>query len=252
MRRLAAAVVLALGPLFAAAVAGAPDAAAEPSADAPPGRSTVEVPGDDPIEVVLGPATSPEVLVYLHGVCGDPLAFESWAAEAARHATLVSVRGDLVCKKRKERREWSYEYGRIDRRIGRAVAAAAAARRRALGADAAALDQDHLTIAGYSQGARRVEALARRFPARYRRVLLAAIAVEPSVDALRKATRIVLVAGELDAKDHIQEGARKLSDAGKDVLYVELPRAHHGEYGPRAAETMGKALDWLFKPPTGN
>ena len=41
------------------------------------------------IEVVVGPTDSPQVIIYLHGVCGNPLAFESWALAASQHAKIA-------------------------------------------------------------------------------------------------------------------------------------------------------------------
>jgi predicted esterase len=245
VKRLAATMALVLGPFVAAAPA-APEAAAETAA--PPRRVTVEVEGDVPAEAVLGPKGSAAVLVYLHGQCGDPLAFESWAKQAAEHATLVSVRGDLACKTRKGRRQWSFEPKRIDRRIDRAVQAVDAARREALGEGTVALDRTSMTLAGYSQGAHRAQALVWRFPDKYRRVLLAAMTTEPNVDALRGADRIVLLAGELDDKEPMRVGAQKLEEADEQVLYLVLPGARHGQYGDHAPEVLGKALDWLFNP----
>ncbi|MCC6521603.1 MAG: hypothetical protein IT373_02980, partial [Polyangiaceae bacterium] len=101
-------------------------------------------------------------------------------------------------------------------------------------------------LIGYSQGARRAESLAALLPARYPRVALIAQMDEPGVEKLGHTRRLLLVAGELDRRDHIQSGARKLAQAGIDVRFELLPGAHHGEYGPEAQNVMARALDWLY------
>src|SRR5690606_19879596 len=117
----------------------------------------VPVEGDRDLEVVLGPADSRLAAVYLHGVCGDPLAFESWAGAAARHATLISLRGDVACKTRPGRTKWSWSPRINDRRIRHAVQVASGLRR-ARGLPE--LDSEQIALIGYSQGAARVQALA--------------------------------------------------------------------------------------------
>jgi len=204
-----------------------------------PEAVTIQVPNDTPIEVVFGPKQSQRVIVYLHGVCGDPLAFESWVGAAARHATFISLRGDQKCRKRPGRFKWSYNYQRNNKRITAAIEAAAKAR-------GAALDTGKVVLMGYSQGAGRTEAMARRFPDRYRRIAIIAIVSEPRVANLRRADAVLLMAGSLDAHKHIQDGANKLARAGKRVRYIELPGARHGEYGDEAPRVMRVALDWLL------
>ena len=62
--------------LVALLLCAAPLAADPPKTKTPP-RLTIAVDGDRELEVVMGPARSARSIVYLHGVCGDPLAFES-------------------------------------------------------------------------------------------------------------------------------------------------------------------------------
>lgn len=200
---------------------------------------TVPVAGDRDVEAVLGPAGSGATLLYMHGVCGDPLAFRSWAGAARRHATLVSLRGDEPCKGR-TRTKWSWNFARLDRRIQAAVAAVGAHR-------GAPLDQSRVAVLGYSQGALRAEWLAYHFPERYGRVALIGSAQEPRVETLKRAEAVLLMAGARDAKRHIADAARKLEQAGKRVRYAELPGARHGEYGPEAMRVMATELAWLFK-----
>jgi predicted esterase len=226
--------------------AGAPSAVASrgEAARAAPETITLPVAGDRKVEVVLGPADSPHVIVYLHGVCGDPLAFRSWAGAAAEIATLVSLRGDDACAKGSGRFKWSWDARHIDRRIRRAIAAVDALRH-ARAADAAPASAEDVILVGYSQGAYRVELLASRFPDRYRRVALIAPPKQPQPSWLAKAQRVLLMAGERDIRKHLRDGRDELARLGKDVRYRELPEARHGEYGPHAPEVMGPSLRWL-------
>ena len=235
------ALVLTAGPLFAQQP--------PPATASDPPWTDVGVPGDKPIEVVPGPPDSPFVIIYMHGLCGNPFAFRSWWQAAARHGTLVSLRGDEPCKqpgKPPGRTEWSYDYTAIDRRIVAAIATASEARVR-LDAHAVPLDDANVGLIGYSQGARRAESMAQRFPHRYRRVALIAQMNEPSTETLHATERVLLMAGALDRRDHIRAAADKLLRAGVDVRFELLPGAHHGDYGPEADKVMARALDWLYR-----
>lgn len=218
----------------------------KPAANAP--IMTMKVAGDRNIEVALGPIHAADVIVYLHGVCGDPLAFQSWAAAASERSTLISLRGDLKCDKRRGRYKWSYDFARTNRRIDRAIDAVEAWRNDMVDSEQPAeLDRDHIVLIGYSQGAQRVQSMAHRFPDRFERIAMIAPPRAPEAAKLKKADRVLLMAGEKDAKKHIQEGRDALEKQGNTVKYLELPGAHHGEYGPKAQLVMAQGLDWLYK-----
>jgi predicted esterase len=229
-----------------------PMGAAEDAAGDAPKRAaatsfSVAVPGDDPVDVAFGPIDEKRVIVYLHGLCGDPLAFSSWAAAASRHATLISLSGDERCDKNPARRKWSYDYRRMDARITRAIAAVDRFRHDMVDSVVVTpLDAEHPALIGYSQGAKRVQALAYTFPQRYRRVALIAIATKPNATMLLRSERVMLLAGAWDARVHIREGFEEMRLAKIDARYVELPKARHGEYGPQALEVMDDAISWLL------
>jgi predicted esterase len=239
----------ALGAMAWLAVAGPVAALAQTSRPARSRRSVSQkVPGDRAIEVALGPVDSPRAIAYLHGQCGDPLAFQSWEAAATAHATLISLRGDLSCKKRKGRSEWSYNLDRHVRRIDKGLDVANELRWTAVDSVSVTdIDKSHVLLIGYSQGAHRVQSLVHHAPKRFPRVAIIAPAKMPDVAKLQQAERILLMAGERDAKKHIQEGRDALNKAGATVLYLELPGARHGEYGPEAERVMAQGLEWLYK-----
>ncbi len=248
MRRLA---VLWVIVLLAATLSAAGNVASAGTKKRPanaPTSVTLEVPGDRKIEVLAGPADSKNVIIYLHGVCGNPLAFQSWAAAASQQATFISMRGDLACKKTKGRFRWSYRLDKLNRRISRAIDRANEWRYDLADSEQPAnLDKSQVVLIGYSQGAHRVQSLAQRFSERFRRVVMIAPAKEPQLVKLKKSERVLLIAGEKDAKRHIQRGYDKLRKAGRTVKYLELPGARHGEYGPDAQRVMAEGLNWLYK-----
>ena len=244
-------------PAAALASSALPDVPAQSSASEqdtqiPPSTITVAVPDDAPVEVVLGPPDSPHAIIYLHGFCGDPYAFEGWSAAATQHGTLISMRGDLKCKKRRGRRRWSYRFELLRQRIDAALDAVDGLRASShTAAVPAALAHDNVTLIGYSQGAKRVASLGARYPERFQRLAIIAIAAEPSAAKLRRVPSVLLMAGARDARKHIKEGYAKLrkmrrGTENRRVRYLELPDAAHGEYGPQALPVMTEGLDWLF------
>jgi predicted esterase len=209
----------------------------------------VPVPGDRPTEVLFGPEQNDTVLVYMHGVCGDPYAFKSWGAAAQRFGTFISLRGGLECKGRARRTKWSYRFRHIDQRIRAAIAAVSDARMRR-NPYAEPLRHDRVVLVGYSQGAARAEALAATFPERYRRVALISGPREADPKRLERLERVLLMAGSHDAaRPLVKRAAPKLEQAGITVELRLLPKARHGEYGPEALRVMGEALGWLLQSP---
>ncbi|MEM9695156.1 MAG: alpha/beta fold hydrolase [Myxococcota bacterium] len=187
----------------------------------------------------MGPAGSAVAMVYLHGLCGDPLAFRAWMEAAAVHGTLISMRGDEPCPGRGGRTKWSFDYRRLDARITRAITTVSARRE-------TPLDLDEVVAIGYSQGAHRVHWLAARYPDRYRRVVVIAMTTPPLATHFARAERVLIMAGGRDARQHLYEGHLELRKAGVVSRYAEFPGARHGEYGEKAEATMTDALGWLF------
>lgn len=199
----------------------------------------LRVPGDRTVQVLHGAPGDPgrRVLVYLHGRCGDVHAFSSWASAAVAHGTLVALLGDVPCKG-STRFRWGDDVGQIHRRVLAALGAVGAAR-------GEPLNTASLTVIGYSEGALKAEALVRRYPLIYRRALLVAGPRAPASDSLEARGAAVIIAGARDRRDHLREAARAMERSGQLVTYMELPGAHHGEYGPEGARVMGEALRWV-------
>src|SRR5205085_1178971 len=94
-----------------------------------------------------------------------------------------------------------------------------------------------VTLIGYSQGASRVEALARKFPDRYTRLVLMAGPSPPSVRTLKSLRAVVTMAGERDRRDLMRAGAEAFRAAGVPATFQLIPEARHGEMGPHPEQT---------------
>lgn len=198
---------------------------------------TLEVPGDAAVVVAHGEASAHRALVYLHGACGDIRAPRAWTSQAARYGTLVALPGDRACGKG-TKRYWGPDARSLERRVRAALARVAEAR-------GPFFDRDDVVLIGYSQGATRAQELARAFPERYARVILAGIPVAPSARHLARARRVVVLGGERELRTHMQTGVWALEAHSIPVRFDVFPGAAHGEFGPEAERVMGAALEWV-------
>lgn len=203
----------------------------------------VEVPvtGDKTVLVAHGKRDNRQVIVYLHGLCGDVTKYRAFAAASVHYGTVIALRGDDKCDE-PGRFKWGSGVDQTHVRILSAVSAVSAVR-------PVPLDPRPITLVGYSQGSARAEALVNMFPGRYKRAVLVAGPREHNPKSFQDALGIAIVAGEKDLKTHLSESAAKAQKAGVRAKYFELPGARHGEYGPEAVKVMGEALAWVFAPP---
>lgn len=200
------------------------------------------------MSVVDGARDASGVLLYLHGRCGDPEAFRAFAPAIPRSLTLIAVRGDVRCKG-SARTRWSLHAPTIDLRLRRVVEAVSAVRE---GAGAAPLARSGWIVFGYSEGALRAEALIARHPDRYVAGVLGGGPRAPRTGSLDRAGGILLLAGDRDARGHLQQAAEDLTRRGVRARFTLLPDAAHGEYGPEAERVVGDGLRWLLGGPPFN
>jgi pimeloyl-ACP methyl ester carboxylesterase len=185
--------------------------------------------------VMRGEPHGRERLVFLHGMCGHALGYaQSFQFSAARWGALIAPQGDRVCGKG----PWALWSGDIDTLDARIVAAF-----RALGEPDPIED---IVAMGYSQGATRAEALARRYPKRYTRLVLLGAPTATRGSGLRALRGAVMMAGERDRQDQMKAGVPALTAIGVPCTFIEIPEATHGAMGPTPEKTMGLALEWLF------
>lgn len=187
-----------------------------------------------PVFAQLGPA-GPHKLVFLHGMCGHGMGYaQSFQFAAAKRGRLISLQGDIVCGSG----PWAKWSGDLDKLDARIVAAF-----EALGYPSPIED---VTLIGYSQGATRVEALARRRPERYTRVVLMGAPSPASARGFARMKSTVMMAGERDRQDLMKANVRRFAAAKIPSTFIELPGATHGAMGQNPERTMDAALEWLF------
>jgi predicted esterase len=207
-----------------------------PPVEEPIAPITIEIPKDKKVYVVFAKPSNTQVFVYLHGKCGDPLAFKAFAKIIPAHGTFVAMRGDLKCGGGQP--NWSDDIMYLDQRITKALDVVEAAR-------GEPLDKDRRFAIGYSAGALRAESLGTRYPDRYPRVILIGGPRAPRQGDLGKSERILLMAGSLDVRKPLKDAAADFTKLGRMARFIEIPGAKHGEYGPQAEDVMTEALDWI-------
>lgn len=187
-----------------------------------------------PVFVLLGPAGSHK-LVFLHGMCGHGHGYaQSFQHAAARRGRLIAPQADVLCGGGPWAK-WSMDLEKLDQRIVQTF--------EALGAKPPFED---IAVLGYSQGATRAEALARRYPQRYTRLVLMGAPSVTSAQGLGSLKSAVMMAGERDRQDKMKAGQRNLQAAKIPVTFLVLPGATHGAMGTEPEKTMDAALEFLF------
>lgn len=189
-----------------------------------------------PTYVMRGEPHGPAKLVFLHGMCGHALGYaQSFQWSAAKHGVLIAPQGDVPCSPGSPWAKWSLDTAALDARIVAAF--------RALGSTEPDVD---IAVIGYSQGASRAEALARRWPKRYTRLVLIAGPTKVSPYGLSVVSTLTM-AGTLDRQDLMQATAKAFLAAGRRARYLPLPNARHGAMGDTPEQSMAEALHWLFE-----
>lgn len=155
---------------------------------------------------------------------------------AAHYGTVIALRGDRACA---HGYYWGYSIPQLHRRIQAALKAVAEARD-------GDLDTAHATLVGYSEGASRAEVLPFWYPSSYPWVVLAGAPDAPKTWWLQSTRAVVLLGGEYERTDHLRRGQQRLLSAGRLAAYMELPRTHHGSFGPGAERIMADALWWMY------
>src|SRR6478735_6427680 len=192
-----------------------------------------------PLFVMRGEGRGPGKLVFIHGICGHGLGYaQSFTRSAARHGTLIAPQGDRACDGT-PLSKWSLDIEALDARVVSGF--------QTLGFPDPIVD---VTVIGYSQGANRAESLARKWPARYTRLILIAgpTKVSPYGLSVRSA---VMMAGTLDRQDIVKDSSKAFLAAGRRARYLPLPNARHGAMGDNPEASMGSALDWLYAADAG-
>jgi len=212
-----------------------------PAASAPTPRRRVfveasEVPGDQPVFALRGfdPAGK-AVGVFLHGHCSHGMgylqAFQYAAAEAGR---FIALQGDVHCGSG-PMRAWSGDTDALDRRIDRALEAYLGAKW-----------TGEVVVGGSSQGVERAVALARRFPKKYRRLILSSGFREISPTGLDEHVHAYFLIGEHDNVWPTKRTVQRWEQAGLHVGMQVIPGAGHGDFHGQGDRRMREALRFVM------
>lgn len=185
--------------------------------------------------VLRGGSPGKRRLVFLHGMCGHAQGYaQSFQFSAARHGRIVAPQADIVCGNGPWAK-WSNDLAALHERIEGAFIA--------LGDEPPI---DDILVMGYSQGATRAVALARKYPDKYSRLISIGAPGVAEPQGLSHLKAALMMAGERDRQDQMKTSARRFSANGIRSEFREIPKATHGSMGPHPERTMSAALDWVF------
>jgi pimeloyl-ACP methyl ester carboxylesterase len=185
---------------------------------------------------VLRGARGSDRIVFLHGLCGHGMGYlQSFQFAAAKHGMAVAPHGDLACNG--EWRSWSVNLVAIQQQIDDSFGALGEAEPRGM------------TLIGYSLGATRAEALARKYPERYDALVLIAAPTAPQPSKLSGLRAAAMMAGSRDRQELMKSAVKSYARAGIASRFFVLPGAAHGEMGPDAERVMDEVLAWVNAQP---
>ena len=196
---------------------------------------TLPVAGDQPIFVLRGSDPQAKGIgVVLHGWCGHGMGvLQAFASAAADSGRFLALQGDHHCGNG-PLRGWSNDTDALDRRIDAAL-------RQYLGGEPPA----EVALMGVSQGVERAIALARRFPHRYKRlILLSGPSAQPAAGLSGVAAAFFLV-GQNENQRATREMAARWKAAGIPVQLRIVAHAGHADFGADADPLMREGLRFL-------
>ena len=196
---------------------------------------SLPVAGDQPVFVLRGADPRAKgVGVVLHGWCGHGLGvLQAFAYAAADAGRFLALQGDHHCGDG-PLRGWSNDTGALDRRIDAAL-------REYLGGEPPA----EVVLMGASQGVESAIALARRFPSKYRRlILLSGPKAQPAAGLSGVAGAFFLV-GQNENQQPTREMAARWKNAGISVQLRIVAHAGHADFGADAEPLMREAFQFL-------
>ena len=217
-----------------------PAASASSSAPPPPQVQvdTLEVPGDQPVFALRGGRESGVVGVVFHGWCSHGMgflqAFQSAAADAGR---FIALQGDHHCGSG-PMRGWSNDVTGLDRRIDAAL-------RVYLGRE----PPSQILLIGSSQGAERAVDLARRFPDKYRWLVLASGPHPVAPSGLGGLGGAYFFVGQYEGRGPMQSSRDALGRAGRPVELTVIAGAGHADFHRQGNPLLRRAFAFLGLAP---
>lgn len=199
---------------------------------------TLAVPGDQPVFVLRGGRESGVVGVVLHGWCSHGMgflqAFQSAAADVGR---FIALQGDHHCGS-SAMRGWSSDVVGLDRRIDAAL-------RAYLGAE----PPPEILLFGSSQGADRAADLARRFPSKYRWLVLASGPSELSPAGFSNLRGAYFFVGQHEGRAAMQRSHRLFRQAGLPSELHVIEGAGHADFHGQGDPLLKQAFGFLGLSP---
>jgi pimeloyl-ACP methyl ester carboxylesterase len=236
---------LALGCADAAPPQAVPVRKAPPSAvlSAPtPARQvfvdTFTVPGDQPAFALRGGRDSGVVGVVFHGWCSHGMGFlQAFQWAAAGVGQFIALQGDHRCGAG-PMRGWSGDVVGLDQRIDNAL-------RVYLGRE----PPSQIVLIGSSQGAERAVDLARRFPSKYRRLILSSGPHPVAANGLSELAGAYLFVGQYEGRAPMQLSRDAFLRAGLPAELKVVAGAGHADFHGQGDPLLKGAFDFLQLSP---
>jgi len=195
---------------------------------------TLPVPGDQPVFVLRGGREDGAVGVVLHGWCSHGMGFlQAFAFAAAEVGQFIALQGDHHCGSG-PMRGWTNDVVGLNRRIDAAL-------RAYLGHDPPA----EVLLVGSSQGVERAVDLARRFPGKYRRLVLGSGPHEVTAAGLSQLSGAYFLVGEHEGHGVARRSQAALSRAGVRAELKIIEHAGHSDFQGQGNPLLKDAFDFL-------
>jgi pimeloyl-ACP methyl ester carboxylesterase len=215
-----------------------PTSARAPRAAAPAPQQvvveTLPVPGDQPIFVLRGGREAGVVGVVLHGWCSHGMGFlQAFQWAAADVGRFIALQGDHRCGAG-PMRGWSNDVAGLDRRIDGAL-------RSYLGHE----PPSEIVLVGSSQGAERAVALARRYPTKYRSLILSSGPGEVSPAGLQRLRGAYLLVGQYEGHEAARRSRDALRGAGLASELHVIQGGGHADFHGQGDALLNQAFGFL-------
>jgi pimeloyl-ACP methyl ester carboxylesterase len=199
---------------------------------------TLAVPGDQPVFTLRGGRETGVVGVVLHGWCSHGMGFlQAFQWSAADVGRFIALQGEHHCGG-SAMRGWSNDDVGLDRRIDAAL-------RAYLGGEI----PPEILLVGSSQGADRAVALARRFPAKYRWLILSSGPSEISAAGLSRLSGAYFFVGQHEGRAVMQRSAAALRRAGIRSELRVIDGAGHADFHGQGDPLLKRAFIFLGVAP---
>ncbi len=211
----------------------------EPMPSPPPVLvDTLDVPGDQPVFALRGGRESGVVGVVFHGWCAHGMGFlQAFQTAAAAAGRFIALQGDHHCGSG-PMRGWSNDVTGLDRRIDAAL-------RAYLGHE----PPSQILLIGSSQGVERAVDLSRRFPEKYRWLILTSGPHAIPAAGLGRLGGAYFFVGQYEGRRPMQLSRDALGRAGIPVELQVIAGAGHADFHGQGDPLLRQALGFFRLAP---